>query len=81
MFIIERVVSNNSRNDIHDTGEHHTKRTRLSEENITDDCVEENTNSLYCSAEMKAEMNGAGSNLQILMAIRIVILNHKVNKL
>ena len=45
------MVSNDSRNSIHDTGEHHTKRTRLSEKNITDECIEENTSSLYCSAE------------------------------
>ena len=45
------MVSNDSRDSIHDTGEHHTKRTRLSEKNITDECVEENTSSLYCSAE------------------------------
>ena len=58
MFIIERVVSNDSRNSIHDTGEHHTKRTRLSEKNITDECVEENTNSLYCSAEQETSESG-----------------------
>ena len=75
------MVSSDSRNDIHDTGEHHTKRTRLSEDNITDECVEENANSLYCSVEVKAEMNGTSLNLQILIVIRIVILNHKVNKL
>ena len=45
------MVSNDSRNSIHDTGEHHTKRTRLPVKNIIDECVEENTNSLYCSAE------------------------------
>ena len=58
MFIIERVVSNDSRNSIHDTGEHHTKRTRLSEKNITDECVEESTNSLYCSAEEETSESG-----------------------
>ena len=51
MFIIERVVGKDSRNSIHDTGEYHTKRTRLSEKNIISECVEENTNSWYCSAE------------------------------
>ena len=45
------MVSNDSRDSIHNTGEHHAKRTRLSEKNITDERVEENTNSLYCSAE------------------------------
>ena len=52
------MVSNDSRNSIHDTGEHHTKRTRLSEKNITDECVEENTNSLYCSAEEETSKSG-----------------------
>ena len=45
------MVSNDSRNNIHDTREHHTKRTRLSEKNATNECAEENANSLYCSAE------------------------------
>ena len=49
----------NSRNSIHDTGEHLTKRTRLSEKHITDECVEENTNSLYCSAD--EETIGSGN--------------------
>ena len=31
--------------------------------------------------QVKAEMNGTGLNLQILMAIRTVIFNHIVNKL
>ena len=52
------MVSNDSRNSIHDTGEHHTKRTRLSEKNITDECVEESTNSLYCSAEEETSESG-----------------------
>ena len=45
------MASNDSWNSIHHTSEHNTKWTRLSEKNITDECVEENTNSLYCSAE------------------------------
>ena len=45
------MVSNDRRDSIHDTGEHHTKRTRSSEKNITDERVEENTNSLDCSAD------------------------------
>ena len=44
-------MSNDSRNSIHDSGEHHTKRTHLSEKNAINQCVEKNTNSLYCSAE------------------------------
>ena len=58
LFIIERVASNDNRNSIHDTGEHHTKRTRFSEKNITDECVEESTNSLYCSAEEETSESG-----------------------
>ena len=65
---------------IHDTGEHHTKRTRLSKMNAINECVEENTNSLYCKAEVKAKMKvkiySNGLNLQILIAIRTVISNH-----
>ena len=45
------MVSNDSRDNIHGTGEPYTKRTRLSEKDITDERVEENTNSLYSSAE------------------------------
>ena len=52
------MVSNDSRNSIHDTGEHHTKRIRLSEKNIINECVEENTNSLYCSAEEQTSESG-----------------------
>ena len=52
------MVSNDSPNIIHDTGEHHTKRTRLSEKNITDECVEENTSSLYCSPEEETSESG-----------------------
>ena len=44
-------MSNDSRNSIHDTGEYHIKRNRLSENNAIKECVEENTYSLYCSAE------------------------------
>ena len=51
MFIIERVVSNDCRNNIHDTGEHHTKRTRASEKTTINECVEGNANSLYCRAK------------------------------
>ena len=51
------MVSNDCRNSIHDTGEHHTKRTHLSNENAIKECVEENTNSLYCSA--KEETSGS----------------------
>ena len=53
LFIIERVVSNDSRNSIHVTSEHHTKRTRFSEKNIINGCAEENTNSCFCSAEQE----------------------------
>ena len=52
------MVSNDSGNSIHDTGEHHTKRIRLSEKNIINECVEENTNSLYCSAEEETSESG-----------------------
>ena len=52
------MVSNNSPNSIHSTGEHHTKSTRLSEKNIIDECVEESTNSLYCSAEKETSEGG-----------------------
>ena len=48
--MIERVVCNDSGNSIHDTGKRHTKRIRLSEKNITDEYIEESTNSLYCTA-------------------------------
>ena len=51
MLIIERVVSIDRRNSIHDTDEHHTKRIRLSEKNTINECVDENANSLYCSTE------------------------------
>ena len=44
-------MSNDSRNSIYNTGEHHTKRICLSEKNIDHERVEENTNSLCCSAE------------------------------
>ena len=53
LFIIEQVVSNDSRNSIHNTGEHHAKRIRLPEKNIDHKCVEKNTNSLCCSEEEK----------------------------
>ena len=45
------MVSYDSRNSIHDTGEHHTKITSLSEKNTSNECVEENTNNLCYSAE------------------------------
>ena len=45
------MVSNDSWESIHNAAEHHTKRTRLPEKSITDERVEENTNSLYFSAE------------------------------
>ena len=44
-------MSKDSQNSIHGTGEHRTKRTRLSEKNTINECVEENTYSLYYSAE------------------------------
>ena len=47
------MVSNGSRNSIHVTSEHHTKRTRFSEKNIINGCAEENTNSCFCSAEQE----------------------------
>ena len=52
------MVSNNSRNSIHDTGEHHTKRNRFSEKNTINEFVEENTNSLYCSSEEETGESG-----------------------
>ena len=52
------MVSNDSRDSIYDTGEHHTKRARLSEKDITDEHVEENTNSLYFSAEEETSEYG-----------------------
>ena len=52
------MVSNNSRNSIHDTGEHHTKRNRFSEKNTINEFVEENTNSLYCSSEEETSESG-----------------------
>ena len=58
LFIIEQGVSNDSRNSIHDTDEHHTKITSLSEKNTINECVEENTNSLCCSAEEEASGSG-----------------------
>ena len=48
MFIIEQVVSNDSRNSIHNTG--HTKIIRLTEKNID--------NSLCCSAEEETSESG-----------------------
>ena len=54
LFIIEQVVSNDSRNSIHNTGEHHTKRIRLSEKNLDHECVEKNINSLCCHEEEEA---------------------------
>ena len=51
-------MSKDSRNSIHDTHEHHTKRTRLSEKNSSDECIEENTNSLYCSSEKETSESG-----------------------
>ena len=83
-FIIEEILRNDSWNSIHNTGEHHIKRIRLSEKNIDHECVEENTNSLCCSAEeetSESEMNGTLLNHQFLIAIRIVILNRQVNNL
>ena len=44
-------MSNDSRNSIRNTGEHHPKRTRLSEKNTINEFVEENTNSFCCSVE------------------------------
>ena len=58
LFIIECVVSNNSWNSIHNTGEHHTKRNRFSEKNTINEFVEENTNSLYCSSEEETSESG-----------------------
>ena len=52
------MVSNNSRNSIHDTGEHHTKRNRFSEKNTINEFEEENTNSLYCSSEEETSESG-----------------------
>ena len=52
------MVNNDGRDSIHDTGEYHTKRTRLSEKNITDESVEGNTNGLYCSAEEETSESG-----------------------
>ena len=60
MFIIERVVSNDSQNSIHNTGEYHTKRTRLSEKNIINKFLEKNINSLYCGAEEETSESGNG---------------------
>ena len=57
-FIIEEIVRNDSWNSIHNTGEHHIKRIRLSEKNIDHECVEENTNSLCCSAEEETSESG-----------------------
>ena len=77
-------MNNDSWNRIPDNDEHHIKPARLSEKNIINECVEENTNSLYCSAEEKpteSSMNGTGLNRHILIAIRTVISNHKFNKL
>ena len=51
-------MRNDSRDSIHDPGEHHTIRTRLSEKTIIDERVEENTNSLYCSAEEETSESG-----------------------
>ena len=58
LFIIEQVVRNDSWNSIHNIGEHNTKWIRLSEKNIDHECVEENTNSLCCSAEEETSENG-----------------------
>ena len=52
------MVSNDRRNSIHGTDEHHTKRTRLPEKNTINECVNENTNSLYCSAEEETSESG-----------------------
>ena len=52
------MVSNDRRNRIHGTDEHHTKRTRLPEKNTINECVNENTNSLYCSAEEETSESG-----------------------
>ena len=58
LFIIEQVVRNDSWNSIHNIGEHNTKWIRLSEKNIDHECVEENTNSLCCSAEEETSDSG-----------------------
>ena len=58
LFIIEQVVRNDSWNSIHNIGEHNTKWIRLSEKNIDHECVEENTNSLCCSAEEETSESG-----------------------
>ena len=84
LFIFERVVSNDSRNSIYNTGGHHTKepvflkRTQLM--NVSNKIL------IACIVvkkrkQMKTEMNGTGLNLQILIAVWIVILKHKVNKI
>ena len=52
------MVSNDRRNRIHGTDEHHPKRTRLPEKNTINECVNENTNSLYCSAEEETSESG-----------------------
>ena len=83
-FYYRAIMDNGSWNRIPDNDEHHTKAVRLSEKNIINECVEENTNSLYCSVEEKtteSKINGTGLDCQILTAIRTVILNHKFNKL
>ena len=54
MFIVERVVRNDSQNSIQDTSEYQIKRNRLSENNTINEYVEENANSLYFSAEEEA---------------------------
>ena len=58
LFIIEQVERNDSWNSIHNIGEHNTKWIRLSEKNIDHECVEENTNSLCCSAEEETSESG-----------------------
>ena len=58
---MERLVSNDRRNTIHDTDKHHTKRTQLSEKNTINECVDKNTNSLYCSAEEETSESESGN--------------------
>ena len=78
------MVSNGSRNSIHDTGEHHTKTTCLSEKNAINECVDEILIVCIASQEgkqVKTKINTTGLNLQILIAIQTVIVNKKMNKL
>lgn len=72
------MASNDSQNNIDNTGEHHIKRSCLWEKNTGLECVEEdNSNPFYVAKRVEAIVNETGPNFRILIVFLAVILNYK----